>query len=98
MPQLLAAVEYGDYVSPIKLAIFLLLFFGWLPIVNWVHRDAEAVGTKHVFWTAVVFGAWAVAGLIWLLVPVFIIGLALYLSRRGSSDNKLRYAPQRPGP
>jgi len=83
MPQILAAVEYGNYVSPIKLAIFLLLFFGWLPIVNWVNRDSEAVGTKHVFWTAVVFGAWAVAGLIWLLFPVFIIGLAVYLVAAG---------------
>jgi type II secretory ATPase GspE/PulE/Tfp pilus assembly ATPase PilB-like protein len=83
MPQILAAVEYGGYISPIKLVIFLLLFFGWLPIVAWVHRDAEAVGTKHVFWTAIVFGAWAVAGLIWLLVPLFIIGLALYLIAAG---------------
>jgi type II secretory ATPase GspE/PulE/Tfp pilus assembly ATPase PilB-like protein len=83
MPQILAAIEYGGYISPIKLVIFLLLFFGWLPIINWVHRDAEAVGTKHIFWTAVVFGAWTAAGIIWLLVPVFIIGLALYLVAAG---------------
>ncbi len=83
MPQLLAAVGYGGYISPIKLAVFLLLFFGWLPIVNWVHRDAEDVGTKHTFWTAVVFGAWAIAGIIWLFIPVFIIGIAFYLIAAG---------------
>jgi type II secretory ATPase GspE/PulE/Tfp pilus assembly ATPase PilB-like protein len=83
MPQLLAAVEYGGYISPVKLVIFLLLLFGWLPIVNWVHKDAEAVGTKRTFWTAVVFGAWAVAGLICLLIPVFIIAIAFYLIAAG---------------
>ena len=83
MPQLLAAVEYGGYISPVKLVIFLLLLFGWLPIVSWVHKDAEAVGTKQIFWTAVVFGAWAVAGLICLLIPVFIIAIAFYLIAAG---------------
>jgi type II secretory ATPase GspE/PulE/Tfp pilus assembly ATPase PilB-like protein len=83
MPQLLAAVEYGGYISPIKLAIYLLLFFGWLPIINWVHRDTETVGARRIFWTAVVFSAWAVAGLIWLLIPVFIIGIAFYLIAAG---------------
>jgi type II secretory ATPase GspE/PulE/Tfp pilus assembly ATPase PilB-like protein len=79
MPEILAAIEYGDYISPVKLAVFLLLFFGWLPVINWVHSDAQAVGTKNAFWTAVVFGTWALAGLVWLLIPLFIIGLALYL-------------------
>ncbi len=86
MPELLAAVGYGGYISPIKLVIFLILFFGWLPIISWVYRDAEAVGTKHTFWTAVVFGAWAISGLIWLLVPVFIIGLAFYLIAAGAAS------------
>jgi type II secretory ATPase GspE/PulE/Tfp pilus assembly ATPase PilB-like protein len=83
MPEFLAAIGYGGYISPIKLAVFLVLFFGWLPVVNWVYKDAEAVGTKHAFWTAVVFGAWAIAGVVWLLVPVFIIGIAIYLIAAG---------------
>jgi len=86
MHDFLAAVGYGGYISPIKLAVFLLLFFGWLPIINWVHKDAEAVGTKYVFWTSVVFGAWAVAGLVWLFVPFFIIGMAFYLIAAGAAS------------
>ena len=85
MPEMLAAIGYGGYISPIKLAVFLLLFFGGLPVVNWVHRDAEAMGTRTVFWTGMVFGAWAVAGIVWLLVPVFIIGTGLYLIGAGAA-------------
>jgi type II secretory ATPase GspE/PulE/Tfp pilus assembly ATPase PilB-like protein len=86
MPEFLAAVEYGGYVSPIKLAVFLLLFFGGLSVVSWVHRDAEAMGTKSVFWTAIVFGVWAAAGLVWLLIPVFPIGTAFYLIAAGAAS------------
>jgi type II secretory ATPase GspE/PulE/Tfp pilus assembly ATPase PilB-like protein len=86
MPEFLAAIGYGGYISPIKLAVFLLLFFGGLPVVSWVHRDAEAVGTKSAFWTGVVFGAWAAAGLVWLLIPVFLIGTAFYLIAAGAAS------------
>ena len=51
MPDFLAVAGYGGYVSPIKFAVFLILYFGWLFIIDWVHKDAEAVGTKHIFWT-----------------------------------------------
>ncbi len=86
MPEFLAAVGYGGYISPIKLIIFLILFFGGLPVISWVHRDAEALGTKSAFWTGVVFGVWGVAGLVWLLIPVFIIGTAFYLIAAGAAS------------
>jgi type II secretory ATPase GspE/PulE/Tfp pilus assembly ATPase PilB-like protein len=82
---LAAALEYGGYVSPIKFPIFLILYFGWLFIIDWVYRDSEAVGTKHTFWTGVVFGVWAAAGIIWLLIPVFVIGLAFYIIAAGAA-------------
>lgn len=79
MLEMLGAVGYGGYISPVKFAVFVILFFGWLPVISWVHKDAEAVGTRQTYWTAIVFGAWAASALIWLLVPVFFIGLAVYL-------------------
>jgi len=85
MPEILAAISYGGYISPIKFAIFLILYFGWLYIINWVNKDAEALETKTVFWTSVVFGVWAVAGIVWLLIPVFFIGLAFYLIASGAA-------------
>ncbi|MDD5063344.1 MAG: ATPase, T2SS/T4P/T4SS family [Phycisphaerae bacterium] len=75
----MTAVEYGGYISIVKFVIFLLLFFPWLPLVTWVFQDAKNVGTKEVFWTAVVFGAGAAAAIIWLVTPVFIIGILFYL-------------------
>ena len=43
MPDFLAVAGYGGYVSPIKFAVFLILYFGWLYIIDWVHKDAEVV-------------------------------------------------------
>ena len=80
MPYLfLSAVEYTGYISIIKFIGFLVLFLLWLPLVSWVYTDAKTVGTKDVFWTAVVLAAGAAAIIIWLFVPVFIIGALLYI-------------------
>jgi len=79
MPDLvLMSIEYGGYISIIKLIIFLILFFLWLPILGWVYRDAKAVETKEVFWTSIILGAGAATSIIWLVIPVFIIGMLLY--------------------
>ncbi len=80
MPDLLlAAVEYGGYISPVKFVIFLVLFFLWLPLVTWVYYDAKSLGTRDTFWTTIVFGAAAAAVIVWLLVPVFVVGMLFYL-------------------
>ena len=87
MPDIVAAsVEYGGYISIIKFIVFLLLFFPWLLLVSWVYRDAVAVETKEVFWTAIVLGAGAATAIIWLLVPIFIIGMLLYLIAVGATS------------
>jgi len=87
MPNLvLAAIEYGGYISVVKLAVFGVLFLAWVPLVGWVHNDAKAVGTREVFWTGLVLGVGAGAMLVWQLVPVFIVGLLVYvLSVAGTS-------------
>ena len=83
---LLASIEYSGYISIAKLVIFLVLFFLWLPLLTWVYGDAKAVGTKEVFWTAIVFGTGAAAAIIWLLMPVFIIGMLFYLIAVGAAS------------
>jgi type II secretory ATPase GspE/PulE/Tfp pilus assembly ATPase PilB-like protein len=85
MPDLLlVSVEYGGYISIIKLIIFLVLFFPWLPLLGWVHSDAKAVETKVVFWTGIVLGAGAAGAIIWLIMPIFVIGMLLYLIAVGA--------------
>jgi len=80
MPNLvLAAIEYGGYISVVKLAVFGVLFLLWIPLVSWVHEDSKAVDTNDVFWTGLVLGSGAGAMLVWQLVPIFLVGLLVYM-------------------
>ena len=79
-----ASIEYGGYISIIKLIGYLILFFGWLPLVGWVHHDAKTVDTNDVFWTGIILGAGAAGAIIWLLVPIFIVGMLFYLIAVGA--------------
>ncbi|MBN2137396.1 MAG: Flp pilus assembly complex ATPase component TadA [Sedimentisphaerales bacterium] len=76
---LLAAIEYAGYISIVKLVVFLVFFFLWIPLVTWVNNDAKAVETNDAFWTGLVLGSGAIAMLIWQFVPFFIIGLLVYV-------------------
>ena len=87
MPDLLlTSIEYSGYISIIKFIIFLILFFLWLPLLAWVYRDAKAVGSNEVFWTAIVLGTGAAAAIIWLVMPLFIIGMLFYLIAVGATS------------
>ncbi len=79
MPDLLlSSAEYSSYISIIKLVIFLILFFAWLPLLGWVYRDAKETASKETLWTGVLLVSGAIAAIIWLVVPVFIVGMLLY--------------------
>ena len=86
MPIMSAAIEYGSYISIIKLAVFIVLFFAWLPLLLWVNRDAKFVRTNVLNWTIIMFAAGALGAIIWLLVPLFIIGIPLYLIAVGATS------------
>jgi len=87
MPDLLlASIGYGGYISIIKFLIFLGFFFGWLPLLTWVYQDAKAIETKAVFWAGIVLGAGAAGTIIWLVIPVFIAGILLYLTVVGATS------------
>jgi len=87
MPDLLlAAIGYGGYISIIKFFIFLVMFFGWLPLLTWVYQDAKIIETKEVFWAGIILGAGASGTIIWLFTPVFIVGMLLYLTVVGATS------------
>ncbi|HOK95839.1 MAG TPA: ATPase, T2SS/T4P/T4SS family [Anaerohalosphaeraceae bacterium] len=75
----IASVDYGGYVSLWKLLFFMLAFVLWAPMVNWVFTDSQAVRTNTLVWTLTIALAGIGALFVWLLIPVFIIGLLLYL-------------------
>jgi type II secretory ATPase GspE/PulE/Tfp pilus assembly ATPase PilB-like protein len=76
---LLMAVEYGGYISLIKLAVFLVLYFPWILLTGWAHKDAKAVGTNVPLWIGLIVGAGVVTILLWWLIPVFLVGLLAYV-------------------
>jgi type II secretory ATPase GspE/PulE/Tfp pilus assembly ATPase PilB-like protein len=85
MPDLLSAsIEYGGYISIIKLIGYIVIFFAWLPLVSWVHNDAKTVETNAVFWTGIILGAGAAGAIIWLLIPIFIVGMLFFLIAVGT--------------
>ncbi|MCE5186467.1 MAG: Flp pilus assembly complex ATPase component TadA [Planctomycetaceae bacterium] len=77
--ELLASVEYGGYISFWKLLFFAAGFLGWMPLVNWIFTDSQAVRTNKFVWTLSAALAGLLALIIWLLVPAFFIGLLIYL-------------------
>ncbi len=76
---ILAQVSYGGYISPIKLAGFVVLIFAWLPLVSWVYIDTQEVRTKKEFWTGLNFGLPAAAAILWFLIPFYLIGILLFI-------------------
>ena len=82
---LAAAAGYGGYISPVKLIVVIVLFFAWIPLVNWVYRDTKAVKTDTQFWTLIISSTGAGALLIWLLAPLFLVGLLIYIIAVGAA-------------
>jgi len=79
LDQLLGAVEYGGYISILKLIGYLALFFAWLPLIGWAHHDAKVLQTKEIFWTGLVLGVGGAAAIIWLLIPIYLAGMLFYM-------------------
>ena len=79
-----SVIASGGYISLIKLLVFLGMFFAWMPLVNWVHTDAQAVRTKVRLWTSTISITGATTLIVWLLAPMFLIGFLIYLIAIGS--------------
>jgi len=73
-------IQYGTYLSIIEFVVFLVLFFLWLILLNWVYADATVVEVNAAFWTGLIFGAGIAATIVWLVLPAkfTIIAMALY--------------------
>jgi type II secretory ATPase GspE/PulE/Tfp pilus assembly ATPase PilB-like protein len=82
---LLMSIEYGGYVSIVKLIVFIALYLLWFLLVSWAHKDAKAVDTNIGLWIGLLLAAGALGILFWWLVPVFIVGLLVFLLAIGST-------------
>lgn len=86
MPTIAAAIQYGDYISIIKMVAFIIGFFAWIPLAIWVNKDAKNVRANWFKWTLIILIIPAVAVLVWLLIPLFIIGLPIYIIAVGTTS------------
>ena len=77
--QILAAIQYGGYISIVKLVLFVAIFFLWFYLVTWVYNDSENIDINQQLWTLIVLATGGASLLIWLLIPVFIVGMVLCL-------------------
>jgi type II secretory ATPase GspE/PulE/Tfp pilus assembly ATPase PilB-like protein len=80
MPDFLAlAVQYGGYISIVKLVILLGFYLLWLLLVSWASKDAKAVETNVPLWIGVLLGAGAVCLILWFMIPIYVVGLLAFL-------------------
>lgn len=79
MPAVTATIQLGGYISIIKLAVFVILFVGWVPLLNWTNSDAKKLRLDAEKWTVAIFTAGLVGLMMCLFVPMFVIGLCMYL-------------------
>ncbi len=80
MALLAETVATGGYVSIVKLILYILLAFGWLPLTAWVNQDARAVRTPAATkWVVMVFAAGAAGSIVWLLLPLYWIGMLVHI-------------------
>jgi hypothetical protein len=84
-PSLLLAIEYGGYISAVKLVVFLALYLLWILLIGWAAKDTKAVDTKVGLWMGVLLGAGAVGLLLWWLIPIFLVGLLAFVLLGGAS-------------
>ena len=76
---IIAAVQYGGYISIVKFVLFVAIFFLWFYLVTWIYKDSENIDINQQLWTLIIFAAGGAALLIWLLIPVFIVGMTMCL-------------------
>jgi len=69
----------GGYVSLVKVAFMLVLVIPWLMTLPWIHRDVARVRGSQARWTLTVIGGGVVGVAVWLLWPLYIVGLLVYL-------------------
>ena len=75
----------GGYLSVAKSVVLLVLTVPWLYVAPWVHKDAKRVRAPQQMWCMLVMGSGALGVLIWLVLPIYAIGLLAYLVLTGSA-------------
>ncbi len=86
---LLAALDAGPYVGPIKILIVVVLFFGWAAGVQWIDRDTDVVKTRREQWNMIVISGGVVAMFVLMIIPIwhgklYVIGVVFWVLLAGA--------------
>ncbi|MGE4285391.1 MAG: GspE/PulE family protein [Phycisphaerae bacterium] len=76
---ILADIAFSGYISLFKFLPFVVLFYLWLLLLNWVYFDTKAVQTDTSKWIAILTAAGIISNILWLFIPLFIVGFLAYL-------------------
>lgn len=82
---LLMSLEYGGYISAVKLVVFLAVYFLWLLLIGWSYKDAKGVETNVGLWLGILLGAGAAGILLCWLIPIFPVGLLAFVAVAGAT-------------
>ena len=86
MMGILAALPVlGDYFSIVKIIFLLVVVAPWLVACPWVNKDLKKVHGDHVIWNGAILAAGVLGILIWLLMPMYIVGLLVFVVLTASS-------------
>jgi type II secretory ATPase GspE/PulE/Tfp pilus assembly ATPase PilB-like protein len=75
----------GFYYHPFKLALLLVVYFGWMAACGWIDRDARKLGRGPLSATALMILVGAVGLTILWLLPLFWLGLLLDVALVGGA-------------
>ena len=87
MPDIIAAsIAFGGYISIIKFVIFVAAFVAWLPLIGWIHNDSKPLDTNTLIWTLAILCSGALGLIVWLLIPIFIVGMLIFAILVGATS------------
>jgi len=87
MTEIIAALpqQLGDYLSVVKLFFVLALAVPWLMACPWVHKDTKKLRIPQELWSGIVLAAGVLGLVIWLVMPIYIVGLMVYVIMAGAA-------------
>jgi len=77
--QMIRSLPGDNYFNLAKIIVMLLAVFVWAFPASWVRRDVARLNLPQFLWGVVVMTSAVVGWLLWFSVPIFMVGLAIYL-------------------
>ncbi|NLW87709.1 MAG: Flp pilus assembly complex ATPase component TadA [Planctomycetes bacterium] len=70
--------QVGGYASAVKMFFVLLMMAPWLYVAPLVQQDAKRAHASPFTWSVVILSAGSLGLMLWLMIPVYIAGMAVY--------------------